>query len=305
MKIYKIYTLEHPLTKEIRYVGFTSRPLNKRLGEHCCTGKSSKNTHIANWCKSLVYQGFRPVITLLDQTDNKARWAELEKYWVSQFKTWGFDLTNLTEGGEGVPGHKPTRKAKEKFSKPICRYDLQGNYIDSFGSTVQAEKLTGVSKTCIHRAIKEKGNAFGYQWRFFTEDYTDNIGKLRESSLLRCKIHQYSSEGVFIKSWEGATQVESVLGIAHVNIAKVMRGVRPLAGGFIWSYDKAPLTIKPKTKKLFRKVVVKIGTEIRTFKDQRLAAKYLEIDHKHLNGYLMGKIKQVKKLKNKEVYFGE
>jgi hypothetical protein len=43
----------------------------------------------------------------------------LEIYWIAQFKTWGFRLTNSTLGGEGGYGRKLTSEEKQKLSKSL------------------------------------------------------------------------------------------------------------------------------------------------------------------------------------------
>jgi len=53
MKEYKIYTLSHPKTKEVRYIGKTYRTLKKRLSEHCSECNANHGTHKIHWIKSL------------------------------------------------------------------------------------------------------------------------------------------------------------------------------------------------------------------------------------------------------------
>ena len=51
MKYIKIYTLSHPDTHEIRYVGMTSKSLKERLTNHW--SHIYQNNHRTNWIKSL------------------------------------------------------------------------------------------------------------------------------------------------------------------------------------------------------------------------------------------------------------
>ena len=52
----KIYTLEHPITKEIRYIGKTTRSLKKRLSEHVSEASFNHGVHKINWINSLGNQ---------------------------------------------------------------------------------------------------------------------------------------------------------------------------------------------------------------------------------------------------------
>ena len=99
MKTY-IYTLEHPITNEIRYIGKTNNP-KRRLHHHWVVGHKLK-TKLSSWLKSLKKLKLKPIMTIIDETDSD--WEQLEMYWIAQFKAWGFKLTNHTDGGEGSYG---------------------------------------------------------------------------------------------------------------------------------------------------------------------------------------------------------
>lgn len=96
----KIYTLKHPDTLEVRYVGKTVRSLSRRLGNHIANAKGKKhNKHLSNWILNILALGKRPVIELIEEVDSSV-WQEREKYWITQFS----NLINLTEGGDGCEG---------------------------------------------------------------------------------------------------------------------------------------------------------------------------------------------------------
>ena len=62
-----IYVLKHPDTLEIRYVGKTVRKLSRRLGNHIANAKGNKhNKHLSNWILSILKEGKRPIIELLE-----------------------------------------------------------------------------------------------------------------------------------------------------------------------------------------------------------------------------------------------
>ena len=74
MKDIIIYTLIDPRDNQVRYVGKT------------------------NNIKRLIRNDYKPIIEILDEVD-EAEWEFWEKYWICQFKAWGFDLVNATDGG--------------------------------------------------------------------------------------------------------------------------------------------------------------------------------------------------------------
>lgn len=62
-----------------------------------------------------------------------------------------------------------------------------------------------------------------------------NINRIKD----RLKpIIQYSLNGQFIKEWQSATQIELELKIDNSSISKCCKGIRTLAGGFIWKYKE-------------------------------------------------------------------
>ena len=109
-KICSIYTLSHPVTSEIRYVGKTTKSLKRRLECHLA---DRRNNHRTCWIKSITNIGLLPIIELVEEVDN-SDWQLLEKYWIAQFKNWGFNLVNSGEGGEGVD---MTTSVREKIGK--------------------------------------------------------------------------------------------------------------------------------------------------------------------------------------------
>ena len=108
-----IYTLSDPITGEIRYVGKTSS-LKRRIYAHINECKGDRKSHKINWIKSLLEKNERPLISILDVI-NKSDWQYWEQYWIEQFKQWGFNLTNLTKGGDGGQGYKHTNLNKKKM----------------------------------------------------------------------------------------------------------------------------------------------------------------------------------------------
>lgn len=58
------------------------------------------------------------------------------------------------------------------LSKPIYRYDLDGNYIDSFAGQSEAARITGVRQADISRVcLYKRKSAGGYIWRKFKVEH--------------------------------------------------------------------------------------------------------------------------------------
>lgn len=96
----RVYGLSHPTTGEIRYVGQTRTPLERRLSAHLAPSSLSSRDHRSHWIRSLKTQGLRPVIQLLAEAFSKEELDRLEVEWITKIP----NLTNLEPGGNS---HSP------------------------------------------------------------------------------------------------------------------------------------------------------------------------------------------------------
>lgn len=95
---YFIYTLSHPYTDEVFYVGQSTDPEN-RYYQHvtCLRTKSYKSKEkIPNALRYAVENGIVPVCHVIDKIESSdymdAR--RLEEYWLHQLRAWGFPMVN-------------------------------------------------------------------------------------------------------------------------------------------------------------------------------------------------------------------
>jgi group I intron endonuclease len=106
MKIF-IYSLSHPITNEIRYIGKTVN-IKQRYKDHLYRFKKDRKSQ---WIKSLLRENLKPIMQVIEEC-SPDNWEEREKYWITQFD----NLTNLTEGGGK---HRMTEETKEKIRKAM------------------------------------------------------------------------------------------------------------------------------------------------------------------------------------------
>jgi hypothetical protein len=105
-----IYSLRDPNTYECRYVGQTGKSPILRLEEHL---KDVSLSHKSHWIQKLVSNEQRPILEILEITDD---WSKAERWWISEMKRRGENLTNATNGGEGVSGIVFSQKELERRS---------------------------------------------------------------------------------------------------------------------------------------------------------------------------------------------
>ena len=148
----KIYTLKHPDTLEVRYVGKTVRSLSRRLGNHIDNAKRSRhNKHLSNWILSILSNGKRPIIELIEEVDNSV-WQEREKYWITQYP----NLINLTEGGDGCRGFLHDEATRIKCGKANIERKHTQEFKDAISNRLKGINLTEEHKAKIGLANKGK-----------------------------------------------------------------------------------------------------------------------------------------------------
>ena len=125
--------------------------------------------------------------------------------------------------------------ASKTNSKKVYQYSLDGEYIQSYDSIVQAKKehSCDIYNACSQNRTKTAG---GFQWRLTKYDKIDSYSK-EISNLNNSKtILQYDKKGNFIKKWQGSKQPSELLNIHRGAIRNCLAGIAKTAGGYIWKY---------------------------------------------------------------------
>lgn len=105
-------TLIYALSDEagrIRYIGKTVHSLGKRLGQHKRASRRGE-LPVNRWLRK-----HHVSIGLLETVSPDGDWASRERYWIGQFS----NLLNLTQGGEGLAGHKFSDGHKRKIAEAL------------------------------------------------------------------------------------------------------------------------------------------------------------------------------------------
>jgi hypothetical protein len=110
-----VYGLCDPRTCEIKYVGW-SFDLERRTRDHIKNAKKDRS-HKASWIKQLLACGQTPYFVVLET--GTGDWAECERFWISFLRRIGTRLTNLTDGGDGMPGYRWTEEQKQKLRNRV------------------------------------------------------------------------------------------------------------------------------------------------------------------------------------------
>lgn len=224
MKEIIVYTLTDPRDNLVKYIGVTKRP-KRRFYEHIT---NNENNLKSTWIKKLKSHNLLPIYEELDITDID-NFSYVERYWISQFKSWGFDLKNMTEGGEGSYGFIPWNKgmkgvfhhsdiSKEKMS--IYRKENTiGEYNGFYGKKHSDENKK-----------KWSDERKGKKWNVIQHE---KLGGENHPS--RKVVFCFDMNDNFIKKYDAA--VDAVYDGFDANIiSKVCRGINKSHKGYKFSF---------------------------------------------------------------------
>lgn len=208
-----IYTLSHPLTGEIRYVGKTIQTLERRLTTHLADARAKRyKNHNCNWIQSLLKQELLPKMELLDCIEDADNWEWLESYWISQLKDWGFRLTNLTDGGDGNKGQVFSRESIQKRADKNRGQKRTEEFKERHSKLLKGKPKTDKAKASI-RAVVVK-----------------NQGR---------KVVQLQLETLeFIKEWECIVDAARFYRIDASSLANCCKGKYKKSAGYMWKYKE-------------------------------------------------------------------
>lgn len=114
-----IYALTYPGTDRVRYVGKTVRSPRKRHNEHIMDAIRKARLPVHRWIRSLYERGSWSCLWHLERIPENEDWAARERHWIKKFRAEGHDLLNLTDGGEGLPGHTRSAETREAIASRL------------------------------------------------------------------------------------------------------------------------------------------------------------------------------------------
>lgn len=120
---YRVYTLICPISNNVFYVGMTTKSLSERLKRHV---HDTGNIVKAKFIFSLMEKELLPTIELIESFDLEQNARYFEKYWISQFRSWGFNLLNKQTY---IKGNRPFRTSIKQYWESYNQFiEYKNNY---------------------------------------------------------------------------------------------------------------------------------------------------------------------------------
>jgi predicted GIY-YIG superfamily endonuclease len=203
--MYYVYALAEPTNNEIRYVGITNN-LNIRLASHLCRDEGNPKS---NWVYELRCKGLKPIMIVLDTAENKKEGLKKESLKIIELKEKGCELLNVTH------------------QKIYYKFDLDGNLVDKILSVREKHRVT--SRLTYAGFVWHDEPVFPY-WKL---EKRESAKKVKQK-----QIHQYTKDGIFVKTYDGVREAYRITNIDHRSISANATNRRPSAGGYVWTYTK-------------------------------------------------------------------
>lgn len=208
--MYYLYELKSSNTNDNRrYIGIT-KDIYKRFQKHRHSRKNGYNKSI--WVEELISNDYELLMNVIDEHEEQNMIFLLEKLTIKIYKTIGFDLLNMTEGG-----------IAPQVTEEILRKRRETNLKNRAKDPEKYNKII----TPEHREVLNEAVRKAYK-----------EGKIKKYNCK--KIYQYSLEGALIKEFESVSQCERDTKIVWNTIKYNIKRNNHLIKGFLWFLDKMP-----------------------------------------------------------------
>lgn len=218
-----IYTLNDPITHEVRYVGKSNNPRRRYYGH--LRGDKTATTHKINWVQALLHCGLKPELFIVNKVPVN-EWKYWERYFIEYFKHLGNDIINHTLGGDGLSvgnqtsfkkGQRPWNTGTRK-KKPcvIC-----GKLFEVSPTGDLKYKCCSMKCSCVYRSNNPNSGCF-----------KKGVIPVNITPVLQID----KNTGVVLKEYASINIAQQELGITHISC--VLSGKRRSAGGYLWEKVK-------------------------------------------------------------------
>lgn len=119
-----------------------------------------------DWIDSLVAMGLKPIISEIDVLED-GKWEFWEAYYISLFKSWGFNLLNASMKKSKETRDKISRSNKQSFSNPELRLDISRRESGKVLSEATKKKLSKINS----------GSGNPFFGKMLTKEHRQNISK--------------------------------------------------------------------------------------------------------------------------------
>ena len=201
MKLYSLYRHTSPSGKI--YIGITTQPLYKRWSN----GKGYKrHPYFFNAILKYGWDNIKHEVLFTGLDELTAKSLEIDL--IRHYKNLGISY-NITDGGDGYLGYKPSEETKKKWSKQRKGRALSKEWKDKISEAM-------------------KGRVFP----------REQILKGAIAAKIKCSkaVLQFSKDEGFIAEYKSIREAANINNLCAGDIVKCCKGRQHFCGGFTWRY---------------------------------------------------------------------
>lgn len=198
------------------YIGATTRSLEARKEDHLQIAFKNPVKPLHKAISTYGVDAF--TWESIDTANTNNELAEKEVNYIYKFGKQT-KLYNLSRGGE--------------IQKEVYKYDVKTlKLIEQFNSLTEASVSIGYTKQALSNVCLSINQKLGnYYWSYKkTEYFLPNTDKRKKI------VTQYTLGGLFVNNYKSIADANRQTKVNKTSIAKVCRGERKTAGGYIWKY---------------------------------------------------------------------
>ena len=229
MNIYYVYLHRRASDGSIFYVG-------KGKGERYISLSKSERPNI-KWINVSNKHGVVAEIVQDGMSESDA--FLLEMWLIAKFRHEGIDLSNMTDGGEGVSGYSWSQEQKDAKSKSmgraVCNSDgMRFHSVKSAEAWLRENGFPNAARTNISMAARGlRGSAYGLSWWYDEGEPKDYKASNYCGRRIYCSNGMFFETSLMAERWLAECGIKSA---SQSHIVEVCRSKRKSAYGFKWEY---------------------------------------------------------------------
>lgn len=294
-----IYKIKNKIDNKI-YIGQTIQDLDDRWKDHL--NKHSNCRYLKSAFKKYGVDNFEFQLVCIT-FDNCL--DDMEIKYIQHYNCLAPNGYNLRLGGNsGKHNEETKRKIATSLlkNKKVVQFDIHGNRLNTFNSTVEAAKCVGKSSSTIsHCCNGDTKTAAGYVWKYESIHLNDTKiepltgrfkgclknDKKKVIPQIRRKIVQIDIDGNRLKSFNTCKEAAEYIGTSRSCITHCCLGQHKTAKGYIWKYERVDSNdiffedqneLYKQINEKRKRVIVQLdmaGTRLNTFRSCREAGEYV------------------------------
>lgn len=257
-----IYALSDPKNGEVKYIGKSNNPKKRYIVHFFRLNRVFQQKN--DWIDGLVKDGLKPTLDVLDEV-LMSEWAFWEKHYISLYRSWGFKLLNVTDGGgcdrTGAKMSDANKKAlsdrqKKRFSDPLQRKKLSDKNTGHKHTVYTKLKMSRTHKERMKNNPEIASRIGDYRKRLPKEKmdiWAKNMSKIqkeklkdvdfknkRVSNLLRGveknkkSVVKYDLKNNIVEVYPSMADAARNNGMLKASISRCISGYSKTSGGFSW-----------------------------------------------------------------------